>query len=81
MYTIYTQAKCPLCVHAKTLFETKKIPYTPYELNVDIRIEDFIALYPHVRTMPLVLEDDKIIGGFAELKKHLEMKNLEGMSL
>ena len=34
--------------------------------------EQFLAAVPNARTLPQIFLDDKLVGGFNELRKHLQ---------
>ena len=69
MYTIYTKDNCPQCVQAKSLLDSKGIPYASYKIGEDIELSDFKARYPEVRSVPFILNGEEVIGGLMELRK------------
>ena len=71
---IYTKSNCPYCVNAKTLFGIRGIEYTETVIGEDIQREDFVALFPDVRTVPLIYIDGERIGGYDDLTKYLDSK-------
>lgn len=81
MITIYSKPNCPYCVRAKLLMEVKRIPFReihvdigqPHEAgNMYINRDDLKAVFPEVRTLPLILDGDSKIGGFTELQEYLK---------
>lgn len=71
---IYTKSNCTYCVKAKALFTIKNIEYTETVIGEDIQREDFVGLFPDVRTVPLIFIDDERIGGYDELTRYLDAK-------
>jgi len=83
MYHIYSKPNCPYCVKAKFLLDSKKLAYVEYVLDVgqvkDPNVNYFTVpqlqkLVPEARTVPQILENDKLIGGFEALQKHFLVK-------
>jgi glutaredoxin 3 len=71
MYYIYTKDNCGYCVSAKTLLKQKNLEYTEYKIPEDISREQVMEKFPGIRTVPVILEDEKFIGGFSELQQVL----------
>lgn len=80
MYT-RTNPPCPYCEQAKKLADSKNISYVNIDIGRDISIDKFMEKYPNARTVPLVIIDGDIIGGFSEFKNYILSKELGGMSL
>jgi len=80
---IYTRNNppCSYCEAAKTLLKTKKIEHEIVVVGEDITKEQLIETFPNARTFPIVLEDNKFIGGYTELKSSLLSRALGGMSI
>lgn len=64
---VYTKDNCPYCVKAKTLLTIKNIPFSEVKLGVDMQREDFIAMFPEQKTVPLIIMNGVKIGGFDKL--------------
>ena len=69
---VYTKDPCPFCNMAKTLLKSKNIDYS--EIDVSAKDFDFDGLKEKTKhkTVPQIFINDKFIGGFDELKKHLK---------
>jgi len=71
MYKIYSKDGCVHCERAKELLEYIDIPYKEIKLGVDVDIDTFKEDNPSVRSMPYILFDEEVIGGYNELSKRL----------
>jgi glutaredoxin len=80
MYT-RTNPPCSFCQMAKQFAENKKIPFQNIEIGKDITHEEFQEKFPSTRTVPLILDDDFVIGGFAEFGNYVLSKELREMSI
>jgi len=67
---MYTKETCPSCVKAKNLLKKHNIPFTLYTIGVDITREEFIVKFPTAKTVPYILENGKVIGGYENVKKY-----------
>lgn len=68
---IYTKDNCPFCVQAKRLLQQKDKSYTEVNIGQDITREDFISLFPNVKSVPHIIIDGEQIGGFDKLTEWL----------
>lgn len=68
---IYTKDDCPWCVKAKELLDKLDIKYIEYKMGVNITREEIKNKFPKWKTVPIILLDDKFIGGYTELEKKL----------
>lgn len=71
MFTLYTKDNCTYCDQAKMLLTTKGLPFKTLKLGSDITREELLAKIPTARTMPQILKDDQLVGGYTELKSLL----------
>jgi len=69
---VWSKDHCPYCDQAKSLLKMKGIEYEERNINDGYDREDLLAAVPGARTVPQIFLDDRLIGGFTELKKHLE---------
>ena len=68
---IFGKKDCSFCVSAKTLLDTKGVPYEYkdfFELNVDEQTHIQTERAPSARTFPMIFIDDTYIGGFVNLE-------------
>lgn len=69
--TIWTKPKCNYCFMAKLLFEQNNIDYEEIELTDDNR-EEFKKVAPHATTVPQIVLDNQLIGGYNDLLAKLQ---------
>ena len=71
---LYTTISCPFCVEAKNLLTSKNLEFTEIDLTSDLELRLEVSTKHNWRTVPIVIIDDKLIGGFDDLNK----LNLDG---
>jgi glutaredoxin 3 len=69
---VWSKDQCPFCVQAKNLLASKNIEYEERNINKDWTKEQLLEAVPTARTLPQIFLDDKLIGGFTELRTHLQ---------
>jgi len=69
---VWSKNQCPYCDQAKALLKMKGIAFEERNINKDWTREQLLEAVPNARTVPQIFLDDKLIGGFTELKKHFE---------
>ncbi len=67
MITIYTKDNCPACVNAKALLDNKAISYRQYKIGTDVSREWILETFPNQRTVPIIIDGSRIIGGYDQL--------------
>jgi glutaredoxin len=72
MITVYGKDNCGYCTKAKNLLESRSIPFTYLTVGEDIGINEFREQYPEIRSVPLIINNNGILGGFNELQAYLE---------
>jgi glutaredoxin 3 len=70
--TVWSKNACPFCVQAKALLESKGIEFEERNVSKDWTREQLLEAVPNARTLPQIFLDDKLVGGFTELRKHLQ---------
>lgn len=70
--TVWSKYNCPFCDQAKALLKQKGIVFEEKKIGDGYTKEDLLEAVPTARTVPQIFLDDKLIGGFTELKKHLQ---------
>ena len=69
---VWSKDACPFCVQAKALLESKGIDYEERNVQKEWTKEQLLEAVPNARTLPQIFLDNAYIGGFTELKKHLQ---------
>jgi len=69
---VWSKDHCPYCVQAKNLLESKGIDYQERNINKNYTKEQLLEAVPTARTLPQIFIDDNYIGGFTELRQHLQ---------
>lgn len=64
---IYTTRWCGFCVRAKTLLESRGVPYEEVALDDDPAFRKTVFDATGGWTVPQILVDDEPIGGYSEL--------------
>ena len=69
---VWSKNQCPFCVQAKALLESKGIEYEERNVQENWTKEQLLEAVPTARTLPQIFLDDKLIGGFTELRAHFQ---------
>lgn len=69
---IWSKENCPYCVQAKALLTQKEFEIEERNINKDWTKDQLLEAVPNARTLPQIFLGDKYIGGFMELRKHLQ---------
>ena len=69
---IWSKYNCTFCDQAKLLLNLKGIEFEERKIGDGYTREDLLEAVPTARTVPQIFLDDKLIGGFTELKQHLQ---------
>jgi glutaredoxin 3 len=69
---VWSKNQCPFCVQAKALLESKGIEFEERNVSANWTKEQLLEAVPTARTLPQIFLDDNYIGGFTELRKHLQ---------
>ncbi len=77
---MYTTRRCGYCIRAKTLLDSRGLPYEEINLDDDPGFRQKLLELTGGWTVPQILIDDEPIGGFTELwrlDKSGELEKLE----
>ena len=69
---VWSKNACPFCVQAKALLESKGIEIEERNVSHDWTREQLLEAVPTARTLPQIFLDEQYIGGFTDLRKHLQ---------
>jgi glutaredoxin 3 len=76
---IYTKVPCPYCDRAINLLEEKKLDFS--EIDLTDRPDEIQKIKDQTgwRTVPIILINDQVIGGYTDLKALDEEGKLESL--
>lgn len=77
--TVYTAPLCGYCSAAKRLLDSKKIAYDLIDLGGDPETRARLVAETGWRTVPLILVDGELIGGYTELSKAMRRGALDDL--
>jgi len=69
---VWSKYHCPYCDQAKALLKQKGIPFEEKKIGDGYTREELLEAVPTARTVPQIFIGEQLIGGFTELKQHLE---------
>jgi len=69
---VWSKYNCPFCDQAKNLLKAKGIEFEERKIGDGYSKEDLLEAVPTARTVPQIFLNGDLIGGFTELKKHLQ---------
>jgi len=68
--TIYSKEQCPYCDMAKNWFKSKNLEFTEHKIGTNgFTKENLLEAVPTARTVPQIIIDGKLIGGWDDLRK------------
>lgn len=68
---VWSKYHCPYCDQAKALLKSKNIEFEERKIGDGFTKEELLEAVPTARTVPQIIIDGKLIGGFTELKKYI----------
>ena len=69
---VWSKDSCPYCVQAKNLLQLKGIEFEERNITQGTWTkEQLLESVPNARTLPQIFLDNKLVGGFTELRAHL----------
>lgn len=69
---VWSKYNCPYCDQAKALLKQKGIAFEERKIGDGWTKEELMEAVPTARTVPQIFLDDKLIGGFTELRKYIQ---------
>ena len=66
---IITREECSYCDDAKSLLFQEGFTFIEKLIGHDIQREEVLSLYPGRKVLPIVVIDNRCIGGFSELQE------------
>lgn len=69
---VWSKYNCPYCDQAKALLTQQGITFEERKIGDGYTKEELLEAVPTARTVPQIFIDEQLIGGFNELKQHLQ---------
>lgn len=70
---VWSRDNCPYCVRAKNLLSVKGLVYEERNISEGVwSREQLLAACPDARTVPQIVIDDTVIGGYDQLEEYLK---------
>jgi glutaredoxin len=68
---VWSKYHCPYCDQAKALLKAKNIEFEERKIGDGFTKEELLEAVPNARTVPQIIIDGKLIGGFTDLQKYI----------
>jgi glutaredoxin 3 len=75
---VLSKPLCPYCDKAKALLERMDIPFTTRTLGENLTKEELLEIAPNARSMPQIIINSEVIGGFNQLNTYIENTGFNG---
>jgi glutaredoxin 3 len=69
---VWSKYNCPYCDQAKALLTQRGIKYEERKIGDGYTKEELLEAVPNARTVPQIFINNQLIGGFTELRRHIE---------
>lgn len=69
---VWSKYNCPYCDQAKALLTQRGIVFEERKIGDGYTKEELLEAVPNARTVPQIFLNNRLIGGFTELKKYIE---------
>ena len=74
-FEIYTKDECPYCQLAKTELQKVGAFFSEQKLYRDFTREQILEKFPSAKTFPIIVLDGFVLGGYTQLKEHLDQQS------
>jgi len=75
---IYSKPNCPYCVRAKHLLSAYGLNFQEKVVGVDTTREELLEAAPNARTVPQIIINGSVIGGYEQLSSYIENTGFNG---
>jgi glutaredoxin len=69
---VWSKYHCPYCDQAKALLKQRNISFEERKIGDGYTKEELLEAIPTARTVPQIVINGNLIGGYTELKKYIE---------
>ena len=78
---VITKDNCSFCTRAKNLLSSRKLLFDEILLDRDIDLDTVRSTYPSMRTFPIIVVNDEVVGGYDSLVERITEDEYFGQTL
>jgi glutaredoxin len=75
---IWSKYNCPYCDQAKALLKQRDVQFEERKIGDGFTKEQLLEAIPTARSVPQIIINDNVIGGFTELRKYIDETGFNG---
>jgi glutaredoxin 3 len=75
---IWSKYNCPYCDQAKALLKQRDVRFEERKIGDGYTKEELLEAIPTARTVPQIIINGNLIGGFTELRKYIDETGFNG---
>jgi len=75
---IWSKYNCPYCDQAKALLKQRDVRFEERKIGDGYTKEELLEAVPTARTVPQIIINGNLIGGFTELRKYIDETGFNG---
>ena len=75
---VYTRDLCGYCDAAKNLLRTMNVRFDEAKIGTDVTREELLEVAPKAKTVPQIVINQKLIGGYDDLCAYIENTGWNG---
>ena len=75
---IWSKYNCPYCDQAKALLAQRNVRFEERKIGDGYTREELLEEIPTARTVPQIVINGNVIGGFTELRKYIDETGFNG---
>ncbi len=75
---VWSKYNCPYCDQAKALLGQREIQFIEKKIGDGYTKEELLEAVPTARSVPQIIINGNVIGGFTELRKYIDETGFNG---
>jgi glutaredoxin 3 len=75
---IWSKYNCPYCDQAKALLKQRDVKFEERKIGDGFTKEQLLEAVPAARSVPQIIINGNVIGGFTELRKYIDETGFNG---
>ena len=75
---VWSKYHCPYCDQAKALLKQQGVTFEEKKIGDGYTKEELLEAVPTARTVPQIIINGNVIGGFTELRKYIDETGFNG---